>query len=262
MTASVDLVADVGESFGDYRIGADEEIIPMLTSANIACGFHAGDPRTMAASVRACVAHGVAIGAHPGFPDLVGFGRRTMDLTRDEIRTDVLYQVGALAAFARAGGGALRHVSPHGRLGNLAVTDRRYADGVADAVAEYDPALVVLTQAGELERAARERGMTVSVMGLPDRAYEDDGNLVPRREPGAVLHDPDEIADRALAIVLDHAVVSRHGNQVEVTCDALLLHGDNDASIRAARKVRAALEKEGVRIAAFPGPGPAVTDGR
>jgi UPF0271 protein len=247
---TMDLVADVGESFGAYRMGNDDEIFATITSANVACGFHAGDPRSMQASVRACLAHGVAIGAHPGFPDLVGFGRRTMDLTRDEISTDVLYQLGALDAFARAADTSLTHVSPHGRLGNLAVTDRRYALGVADAVESYDPTLVTLTQAGELEREARTRGLPVAVMGLIDRAYEDDGNLVSRREPGAVLHDPGEITDRALSMVLDGSVRSRNGKRVEITCDSLLLHGDNYASIEAARRVRAALESHHVTVAA------------
>ena len=249
MKRTIDLVADVGESFGDYRMGADEEIIPILTSANVACGFHAGDPRTMATTVDTCLSHDVAIGAHPGFPDLVGFGRRTMNLTREEIRTDILYQIGALNGFVQARQARLTHVSPHGRLGNLAVTDRHYALGVIDAIEQYDPTLVVLTQAGELEREARARKLTVSVMGLPDRMYEDDGNLVSRREPGAVLHDPGEIADRALSMVLDGSVTSRHGRRVEIACDSLLLHGDNSASVQAARRVRAALEAEGVHLA-------------
>jgi len=256
MARTIDLVADVGESFGDYRMGDDGEMFKTLTSANIACGFHAGDPRTMDASVKSCVTHRLAIGAHPGFPDLVGFGRRAMDLTRDEIRTDLLYQMGALEAFARANDTVLSHMSPHGRLGNLVVTDRHYALGVADAVEEYNSNLIILTQVGELEREARLRGIPVAVMGFIDRAYEDTGNLVPRREAGAVLHDPDEIADRAVAIVLDGAVTSRHGNRVEVTCDSLLMHGDNEASIRAAQKVRSSLEKEGIRIAALNSPRP------
>lgn len=247
---TIDLVADIGESFGNWTMGQDDAIVPLLTSANIACGFHAGDPRAMEAAVRLCLRHNVALGAHPGFPDLVGFGRRTIDATRDEIRTDVLFQMGALQAFAQAAGSRLAHVSPHGRLGNLAVTDRHYAAGVADAVEEYDTSLIVLTQAGELEQEARNRGIAVRVMGLIDRAYEDDGTLMSRCEPGAVLHDPDRIAERALSMVLDGCVISRHGNRVEIGCDSLLLHGDNDVSVGAAQQVRAALEAEGVRLAA------------
>ncbi|MBV9830637.1 MAG: LamB/YcsF family protein [Marmoricola sp.] len=247
---TIDLVADVGESFGAYRMGDDERLLTTLTSANIACGFHAGDPRTMDASVRACVDHDVAIGAHPSFPDLAGFGRRAMDLTRDELRTDVLYQVGALEAFARANGTAVRHLSPHGMLGNLVMSDPRYAAGVADAVEAYDAALTIFTLPGELVGEARKRGLRVVVMGAIDRALEDDGRLVSRREPGAVLHDVAEIVDRALSLAVDGRATSRNGNSVEVECQSLLLHGDNLASIEAAEQVRAALDREGVSIAA------------
>src|SRR5919199_325099 len=159
MPRTVDLSADIGESFGSYRMGRDEEVLDSLTSANVACGFHAGDPRVMQRSVAACVARGVAIGAHPGFADLVGFGRRAVDMSAEEVRTDVLYQIGALAAFARAAGTALAHVSPHGRLGNLVVSDEHFARPVAEAVAAYDPALIVVTYSGALERLARERGL-------------------------------------------------------------------------------------------------------
>jgi UPF0271 protein len=179
-----------------------------------------------------------------------------MDLTRDEVRTDVLYQMGALAAFARAAGAALVHVSPHGRLGNLAVTDTKYALGVADAVEEYDSAMTILTQAGVLEREARQRGLRVAVMGLIDREYEDDGTLVSRREHGAVLHDPERIVERALTMVVDGCVISRNGVRVDIACDSLLLHGDNEPSITAARQVRAALEREGVQVAALGAPLP------
>jgi UPF0271 protein len=248
----IDLVADVGEGFGAYRAGADESIIPLLTSANIACGFHAGDPRTIDAAVRACLAHGVAVGAHPGFPDLVGFGRRAMQLTSDEIKTDAIYQIGALAAFARVHGGRLAHLSPHGRLGNLAVTDPHCAKGIADAVEAWDPELLVMTQPGALAEEAARRGIPVAVLGLPDRAYEDDGTLVPRAEPGAVLHDPEEIAKRAVRLAVDGTVESRSGQQVPVPCDTLLLHGDNSAAVRAAELVRAALKREGIWLRANP----------
>lgn len=251
MRPTIDLVADVGESFGSFRTGDDEQILRTVTSANIACGFHAGDPRAMAASVRTCLDHGVSIGAHPSFPDLVGFGRRAMDLTRDEIRTDVLYQIGALEAFTRAAGTTVRHVSPHGRLGSLVATDRHYALGVADAVEQYDRELTILTLAGELEREASSRGLRVGVIGLIDRAYEDDGSLVSRRDPEGVLHDDDAIVARAVSIARDGFVLSRHGQPVPMHCDSLLMHGDNPASIRAAQRVRAALEGAGIGVAAF-----------
>ena len=249
MSGMVDLSADIGESFGSYRMGRDEEILQFLTSANVACGFHAGDPRVMQRSVAACLDRGVAVGAHPGFPDLVGFGRRAMEASAEEVRTDVLYQLGALAAFATAAGTVLRHVSPHGRLGNLVVSDEKYAAPVADAIKAFDPSLVVLTYSGALERLARERGMTVGLMGFADRAYEDDGSLVSRREEGAVLHDPELIAERAASMVTLGTVVSRHGNTVPLDVDSILLHGDNEASVRAAKLVRDALQAAGVQLA-------------
>ena len=250
MGREIDLVADVGESFGSYRLGDDERILRSLTSANIACGFHAGDPRTMERSVGLCVELGVSIGAHPGFPDLVGFGRRAMELSRDEVRTDVLYQVGALTAFANAAGTEVTHLSPHGRLGSLVATDRVYAQGVADAAEQLDQ-ITILTLPGELEREARDRGLPVAVYGLVDRQLEDDGSLVSRRDPDALVHDPDRIVERALSMVLDEMVLSRGGVEVEQRCDSLLMHGDNDASIVAAERIRAALLAEGVVIAPF-----------
>jgi 5-oxoprolinase (ATP-hydrolysing) subunit A len=245
---TIDLVADIGEGFGAYTMGDDARLLKTLTSANIACGFHAGDPRTMDAAVEACVANGVAIGAHPSFPDLVGFGRRAMSLTRAEVRTDVLYQVGALAAFARARGTKISHLSPHGMLGNLVMSDPLHAAGVADAVEAYGD-LTVFTLQGHLVTEARRRGLPVVVLGAIDRAHEDDGSLVSRREPGAVIHDVDEIVGRALSMVMHRQITSRSGNCIEIECQSLLLHGDNLASIEAAEKVKKALEAEGVSIA-------------
>ena len=253
MDRTIDLVADIGEGFGDYQIGDDAAILETVSSANVACGFHAGDPRTMEAAVATCALRGVAVGAHPGFPDLVGFGRRTMNLTSDEIRTDVLYQLGALQAFARAARTTVAHVAPHGRLGNLAATDPRCAFGIVEAVAQHDSTLLVLTPTGELERQARARGLQVALLGYIDRAYEDDGTLVPRREPGAVIDDPDEIVRRAVELASTGTLRSRHGNRIEIGCDSLLLHGDNGASVEAARSVRAALEREGVAVRSTPG---------
>lgn len=248
---TIDLVADIGESFGAHRLGDDERILRVLSSANVACGFHAGDPRTMAAAVASCRAAGVSIGAHPGFPDPVGFGRRAMELSRDEVRTDVLYQVGALDGFARAAGTSVRHVCPHGRLGTLVSTDRPYALGVADAVEQYDADLAVYTLPGELEHEARARGLPVAVIGLIDRAFNDDGSVVSRREAGAVLHDEEVIVERALSMALDGSVRSRTGRRIDMVCDTLLMHGDNPASVRAAERVRAALDDSGVTVAPF-----------
>jgi UPF0271 protein len=249
MTRTIDLSADIGESFGSYRMGNDAELLESLTSANVACGFHAGDPLEMQRAVANCVRRGVAVGAHPGFPDLVGFGRRAIEASADEVRTDVLYQIGALSAFARAAGTRLTHVSPHGRLGNLVVSDEGYAEPVADAIEAFDPTLVVVTYSGALSRIARDRGLAVGLLGFPDRAYADDGTLVSRREPGAVLHEPDLIAERAVRMAVDGTVVARSGREIEVQIDSLLLHGDNEASVRAARRVRRALEDAEVSVA-------------
>ena len=252
---SVDLVADIGESFGAHRMGDDDRILRSLTSANIACGFHAGDPRTMEAAVESCGRYGVAIGAHPSFPDLVGFGRRAMELSRDEVRTDVLYQIGALQAIARAHGTRVTHLSPHGRLGSLVATEETYAGGVADAVEQLGGELTILTMAGRLADTARERGLSVTVYGLVDRNVEDDGTQVSRRDPEALVHDPDLLVERAVSMVLDGVVLSRSGVKVAVDVESLLLHGDNLASIEAAERVRAALVAAGVTIAPFRPPG-------
>jgi 5-oxoprolinase (ATP-hydrolysing) subunit A len=248
MRRMVDLSADIGESFGSYRMGRDTDILDSLTSANVACGFHAGDPRVMAESVAACVERGVAVGAHPGFPDLVGFGRRAIDASAEEIRTDVLYQLGALAAFARAAGTPVTHVSPHGRLGNLVVSDEAYARPVAEAVEAYDPEMIVVTYSGELARLARARGLRVGLLGFADRGYEDDGTLVSRKDPDALLHDPERIAERAVEMVTTGGITARSGKHIELDVDSVLLHGDNEASVAAARRVRAGLEAAGVVI--------------
>ncbi|WP_433172267.1 LamB/YcsF family protein [Actinoallomurus sp. CA-150999] len=249
MTPAIDLVADLGEGFGAYTMGDDEALLDVLTSANIACGFHAGDPRIMDATVRHCVERGVAVGAHPSFPDLVGFGRRAMDLSPDEVRTDVLYQVGALQAFAAAHGTRVRHVAPHGRLGNLVATRRDYAAAVADAVASLDRSLIVLAQDGELADAARARGLRVGIVGIADRAYRDDGTLVPRSEPGAVIHDEREISERTVRMVTEGVIRSVGGREIPVACDTVLLHGDTPGAISLAHLIRKELLAAGVTIA-------------
>jgi UPF0271 protein len=245
----IDLVADLGESFGAWAMGDDAAVLDLLTSANVACGFHAGDPRTMDLTVRRCVERGVAIGAHPSFPDLVGFGRRAMDLSADEVRTDTIYQLGALSGFAAAHGTKVSHLAPHGRLGNLVATRPDYAQAVVDAVAAVDPALVVLAQDGCLADAARERGLAVGIVGIADRAYRADGTLVPRTEPGAVIHDAGEIAARTVRIVTEGSLDAVDGSSVSVRADTILLHGDNPTAVANARAVRDALLAAGVEIA-------------
>jgi len=249
MTHRVDLVADLGGGFGAYRMGDDDALLDVVTSANVACGFHAGDPRIMDTTVASCVERGVGVGAHPGFPDLVGFGRRAMDLTPDEVRTDVLYQIGALWAFAAAHGTRVRHVAPHGRLGNLVATRADYAAAVVEAVSSVDRSLIVLAQDGELADAARSAGLAVAVVGIADRAYQDNGTLVPRGQPGAVIQDEAEIAARTVRMVTEGVIRSVSGHDIPVECDTVLLHGDTPGALALARRVRADLIAAGVEIA-------------
>lgn len=253
MTTTVDLIADLGESFGDYTMGDDDALLDIVSSANIACGFHAGDPRVMDRTVGECVRRGVSIGAHPSFPDLVGFGRRAMELTAEEVRTDVLYQLGALSAFAAAHGTSVTHLCPHGRLGNLVITREDYAEAMVEAVAQFDPSIIVLTQAGAVVDAAARRGIKIGLVGVIDRNYEDDGTLTPRREPNAVIHDTDAIVERTVRMVREGVVISRTGKELAVTTDSVLLHGDGPHAVAVARRVKQALIDAGVTIAPLAG---------
>lgn len=249
MQSRIDLVADLGEGFGDWSMGDDAALLQIVSSANVACGFHAGDPRIMDATARACAARGIQIGAHPSFPDLVGFGRRAMDLTADQVRTDVLYQIGALSAFATAHGTRVRHVAPHGRLGNLVAVRADYARAVCDAVEAVDPELIVVAQDGELADESRRRGLAIAIVGIVDRAYQADGTLVPRSQPGAVIHDVDELVARAVQIATESTLEAADGTLLEVQADSLLLHGDNDGAVATARAIRDGLTAAGVTVA-------------
>lgn len=249
MGPSVDLVADLGEGFGAYSMGDDAALLEVVSSANIACGFHAGDPDIMNETVAECVRRGVSIGAHPSFPDLRGFGRRAMDLTADEVRNDVLYQFGALTAFAAYHGVSVAHIAPHGRLGNLVATRADYAAAVADAAARVNPDLIVLAQDGELASAAAARQLPVAIVGIADRAYEADGTLVPRSRPGAVIHDPSAIVDRTVRMVCEGLIDTVAGTDLAIVADTVLLHGDTPGAVQLARQVRAELESAGVTIA-------------
>lgn len=251
MTRKIDLVADLGEGFGPWRTGDDAALLDILTSANIACGFHAGDSQIMDETVRACVQRGVSVGAHPSFPDLQGFGRRDMGLSADEVRTDVLYQFGALQAIAAFHGTKVTHLAPHGRLGNLVAVRDDYADAVATAARRINPELIVLAQDGKLADAARAAGLRVGIVGIADRAYEDDGTLVRRTEPGAVIHDADEIRRRTVRMVVDGVIESRNGILIPVACDTVLVHGDTDGAVALAQQIRDGLETAGVTIAPF-----------
>ncbi|WP_281451046.1 LamB/YcsF family protein [Paenarthrobacter nitroguajacolicus] len=249
MNPMIDLVADLGEGFGAYTIGDDSQLLEIVTSANIACGFHAGDPDIMATTVAECVRRGVGIGAHPSFPDLRGFGRRDMGLTADEVRNDVLYQLGALNGFAAFHGTKVTHIAPHGRLGNLVAVRADYANAVAEAAARVDNELIVVAQEGALATAARSEGLDVAIVGIIDRAYQEDGTLVPRSQPGAVLHDSAEIVERTLRMVTEGKLRCANGVDMEISVDTLLLHGDNPGAVDLARLIRSELVSAGVTVA-------------
>jgi UPF0271 protein len=248
----LDLNSDLGEGYGHWALGDDAALLEVVTSANVACGFHAGDPATIDRTVRTATEHGVAIGAQVSYPDLVGFGRREIDEAPDDLTADVLYQIGALEAFARAAGSRVRYVKPHGALYNRIARDPVQAAAVVEAVRRYDPALPLLTLPGSVVMdAAMEAGVPVVAEGFADRAYTADGRLVSRREPGAVLHDPERVAARALVMATEHRVEAVDGTQVAVEVRSLCVHGDTPGAVDLARQVRAALEQAGVTLEPF-----------
>ncbi|NOT09059.1 MAG: LamB/YcsF family protein [Gemmatimonadales bacterium] len=247
----IDLNADLGESFGRYEL-PDDELLTLVTSANIACGFHAGDPTVMQRTVSAAAGRGVTIGAHPGYRDLVGFGRRELAASAEEIAADVTYQVGALDAFCRSAGTRVRYVKLHGALYHRAARDRDVAKAVAYAIRQLDSELVVLGQDGSaLLQAAAATGLEVAREAFVDRAYQPDGQLVPRGEAGAVLADIEAIAERALRMVHDRYVVAIDGTRCIVRADSLCVHGDGPRAAAIVRAVRERFESEGMTLAPF-----------
>ncbi|MDB4948912.1 MAG: hypothetical protein JWM27_1561 [Gemmatimonadetes bacterium] len=249
---SIDLNADLGEGFGAYRAGDDAGLLRVVTSANVACGFHAGDPLVMRRTVADAAAHGVAVGAHPGYPDLLGFGRRDLAASADEVTAYVVYQIGALSAFCAAAGTRLRYVKAHGALYNRAARDASVADAVAQGVHLADPSLVLLGLAGsELVRAGRAAGLRVAAEAFVDRAYLPSGDLVPRSEPGATLHDAAQVAARAVRMAREGTVEAIDGTVLHVSPDSLCAHGDNPDALAIVRAVREALEAAGIAVAPF-----------
>jgi 5-oxoprolinase (ATP-hydrolysing) subunit A len=245
----IDLNCDMGESFGRYTLGDDAAMLEVITSANIACGLHAGDPLVMQRTVTLAAQHGVAIGAHPGYPDLQGFGRRAMALTDAELEAMVIYQLGALAGFAASAGTALSHIKPHGTLYNVAARDSAVATSIVRAVAAFDRNLVVVTLPGSaLSFAAKGEGLRVAHEGFADRAYQDDGILVPRDERGAVIHDPAEAGARAVKMVTEGTVETITGRTIPLRIDTLCVHGDTPNAPQIARELRCALEAVGVAV--------------
>jgi 5-oxoprolinase (ATP-hydrolysing) subunit A len=245
----IDLNSDVGESYGAYRLGADAEVMRSISSANVACGYHAGDPGVMRRTVRLARDAGVSVGAHPGFPDLVGFGRRELRASAREVEDMVLYQIGALAAIARAEGVALGHVKAHGALYNMAARDRALADAIARAIVAFDSALVLFGLPGsELLRAGEAAGLSVASEGFADRAYLPDGSLAPRSQDGSVIDEPEEVVRRSMKMVTEGRVTAVDGSELSLTVHTLCVHGDTPGAHELARRLREGLERHGIAI--------------
>ena len=249
---SIDLNCDLGESFGAYTIGMDAQVIPYVTSANVACGFHAGDAVVMERTVALCKASGAAVGAHPGLPDLQGFGRRVMKISPAEAGAFVTYQVGALKAFCDAAGVPLHHVKPHGALYNMAGRDRELADAIARAVQSAAPGAVLLALSGsEMVRAAQAIGLPVASEVFADRGYRPDGSLVPRGTPGAMIEDEDEAIARVIRMVKEGKVKASDGTDIAIRADSVCVHGDGPKALTFVQKISAALLAAGTAVAAF-----------
>ena len=247
----IDLNADVGESFGAYTIGHDAGLMRSITSANIAAGFHAGDPTVLRDTIRMAKASGVAVGAHPGFPDLVGFGRRELFVTPKEAEDFVLYQIAAVAGVAAAEGVRMQHVKPHGALFNMAVRNAELAAAIARAVTRFDPSLILFGLPGsEILKAGRAAGLRVAAEVFADRAYEADGSLASRRKPGSVIHDAEAVVSRAVRMVKDRTVVALDEAVVTLEADTICIHGDTPGSDALAAQLRAGLEAVGVTVQA------------
>lgn len=251
---SIDLNSDLGESFGAWRMGDDAAMLDIVTSANVACGFHAGDPAGILQTLKAAAEKNVTIGAHVSYPDKVGFGRRNMDVASDELTADVIYQIGALQALAKAAGTSVRYVKPHGALYNTIAHDRRQAMAVIEAIRAIDPALVLVALAGSpLIELARSEGLQCVAEAFADRAYTPEGTLVSRREPGAVLHDPVLVAQRMLRLVQSGSIEAIDGSFVKIEADSICVHGDSPAAVEMARELRRVLEHANTSLQPFVG---------
>lgn len=253
MTRRINLNADLGESFGVWEMGRDDELLRIIGAANIACGFHAGDPLVMRRTVRQALDSGVSLGAHPSFPDLQGFGRRAMQVPAAELEAMLLYQIGALAGIARAEGGALSHVKPHGALNNMACEDTALAATVARAVKAFAPSLILLAPAlSQLHKAGEAAGLAVGIEVFADRAYTDAGNLVPRSQPGAVLHSAEDCVAHVLRFVEAGGIVCASGKVLKTPFHSICVHGDGPHAVAAAAAIRDAMQAAGVALVPLP----------
>lgn len=247
MSKQIDLNCDMGESYGSYAMGRDPDMIGYVTSASIACGFHAGDPSWMRRTVILAEENSVAVGAHPGYPDLVGFGRRDMSIMAEDVKNDLIYQIGALQAFTR--GKRLQHVKPHGAMYNRAVNDERLARSICEAILEFDPEIILVTLMGsQWMKIAKEMGLRVATEMFADRALNADGTLVPRSRPGSVFHDIGEVTERSIRMVTEGKVQAISGEELDVNATSLCIHGDTPGAVAMARSIRSNLEDEGVSV--------------
>jgi UPF0271 protein len=248
----IDLNCDMGESFSVYTLGLDHEVIKYITSANIACGWHAGDPMVMDMTVRMAVENGVGVGAHPSYPDLLGFGRRNMDCLPEEITNYIIYQIGALYGFCRVHGASLRHVKAHGNLYNTAAEHEIIARAIAQAVADYDPSLLLVALAGPkgetVAAVGQQLGLSVMREAFADRAYTPQGALVSRREPDAVIKDPKAVAERVVMMVRDGIVIAADGSRLRLRADTVCVHGDTPGAVDLIKETRSRLETEGIEV--------------
>lgn len=251
---TVDLNCDLGESFGNYTCGMDEEVIPHITSANVACGFHASDPLVMAKTVELAKKYGVHVGAHPGYPDLQGFGRRNMDVSPQELKAMVQYQIGALKAFCDAKQVPICHVKPHGAMYNMAVKDEKLAHAICEGICEVDASLILLAPgSSQMCRVAKEMGLKTASEVFADRAYEEDGSLVPRRREGSMITDETEAIARVVRMVKEGKVQAITGKDIPVEADSVCVHGDGKKALMFVQKIREALEAEGILVTPFQG---------
>lgn len=248
----IDLNCDLGESFGAYKLGVDEDILPFVTSANIACGFHAGDPGVMRKTVALALKNGVAIGAHPGLPDLAGFGRRQMDISPQEAYDLVVYQLGALAAFVKAEGASMQHVKPHGALYNMAAKSKPLSAAIAEAVYKVNSGLILFGLAGsELVAAGEKIGLQVAHEVFADRTYQQDGSLTSRKQPDALITNQEEAVQQVVRMIKDGKVLSRQGRDIVVKADTVCIHGDGKQALEFARKIREYLLNGGIAVKAM-----------
>ena len=250
--AHIDLNSDIGESFGTYTLGMDEEILKVVTSANIVCGFHAGDPLVMQKTVSMAAANNVGIGAHPGFPDLVGFGRRSMAASPKEVYAMTVYQIGALDAFAKSVGAKLRHVKPHGALYNMAGADEKLSDAICQAVYKVNPELILFGLSNsKLIESAKKLGLKTASEVFADRTYQKDGSLTPRKMPGAMIIEEARSIDQVLQMVKDKTVKTLTGETIPVEADTVCVHGDGEHALQFSKKIKETLLKENIQVRTF-----------